>query len=213
MTFADWGLLALTCFAGASSPGPSLAMLIRSVLSDGRLAGMVFGLAHGAGVLLYAGAVAAGLGAALLISPVIFTVLQVAGAIFLLFIATQMIRGGLSAPADIETPARVPQSPRSLGRHGVDGFLIVFLNPKIAAFFLAIFSQFLVEGQDLATRTGMTMLAWLIDTGWYLLAAVIIAFPPVLSRLERHQQRIELGIGCVLLLIGLSLALRILAMP
>lgn len=88
--------------------------------------------------------------------------------------------------------------------------MIVFLNPKIAAFFLAIFSQFLDTDQDMATRAGMTALAWLIDTGWYLLVAMIITFPPLLARMERRQQKIEMGIGCVLMLIGLSLGGRML---
>ncbi|XDZ65238.1 LysE family translocator [Alphaproteobacteria bacterium LSUCC0684] len=208
MNVADWGLLALTCLAGAASPGPSLALLIRSVLRDGRIAGMVFGLAHGAGILLYAGSVAAGLGAALLIAPMLFTVLQAAGAIFLLWIAGQMIRAGLAATAGMESQDGGARKSLPLKTHGIDGFMIVFLNPKIAAFFLAIFSQFLDQGQSMATRAGMTALAWLIDTGWYLLIAVIIAFPPLLARLERHQQKIELGIGSMLMLIGLILGAR-----
>jgi len=208
MNVADWGLLALTCLAGAASPGPSLALLIRSVLRDGRMAGMVFGIAHGTGILLYAGSVAAGLGAALLVAPALFTVLQAAGAIFLLWIAAQMIRRGFTAPAAIDVQNGGTLRSLSLKTHGVEGFMIVFLNPKIAAFFLAIFSQFLDEGQSIATRAGMTALAGLIDTGWYLLIAIIIAFPPLLARLERHQNKIELGIGSMLMLIGITLGAR-----
>ena len=54
MTIAEWMLLLLACLAGAASPGPSLALLIRSVLVDGRTAGVIFGIAHGAGILMYA---------------------------------------------------------------------------------------------------------------------------------------------------------------
>lgn len=210
MTSAEWGLVALTCLAGAASPGPSLALLIRSVLRDGRIAGMVFGIAHGAGILLYAGMVALGLGAALLVSPVLLAILQAAGTIFLLWIAGQMIRAGLAETPASDAETRPPPPSRPLGRHGREGFMIVFLNPKIAAFFLAIFSQFLDADQDMATRAGMTALAWLIDTGWYLLVAMIITFPPLLTRMERRQQKIEMGIGCVLMLIGLSLGGRML---
>jgi len=208
MTLADWGLLALTCLAGAASPGPSLALLIRSVVRDGRIAGMVFGIAHGAGILFYAGAVTVGLGAALLVSPAILIALQGAGAIFLLWIAGQMIRAGLTATVAPDEGNLRAEKSRPLLQHGMDGFMIVFLNPKIAAFFLAIFSQFLSDGQGIVTRAGMTIFAWLIDTGWYLLVAVIIAFPPLLARLETHQSRIELVIGCGLMLIGISLSGR-----
>lgn len=209
MTLAEWGLLALTCLAGAASPGPSLALLIRSVVRDGRIAGIVFGIAHGMGILLYAGAVTAGLGAALLLSPVIFVVLQGAGAIFLLWIAGQMIRASLTSETTRDREIRGIQASQPLFRHGIDGFMIVFLNPKIAVFFLAIFSQFLDNTQGMATRAGITMIAWLIDTGWYLMVAMIIAFPPLLARLDRHQQSIEMVIGFALLLIGVSLGGRI----
>ena len=54
MTFTEWMILALVCLAGASSPGPSLALLLRTVIMHGRKAGMVFGLAHGLGIFFYA---------------------------------------------------------------------------------------------------------------------------------------------------------------
>jgi len=208
MSYAEWGLLALTCLAGASSPGPSLALLMRSVIRDGRLAGVVLGLAHGAGILLYAGLVTAGLGAALLISPLVLNILQALGAVFLFWVASLMIRAGLAPAPAAKADTAMAGSSRSLARHGFDGFMIVFLNPKIAAFFLAIFSQFLEPGQGLALHIGMAVLAWLIDTGWYIMVAVILAFPPVLLRLQRHQNRIELAIGTVLLVIGLGLVGR-----
>jgi len=36
MALSDWVLLAMVCLAGAASPGPSLILLINSVIKDGR---------------------------------------------------------------------------------------------------------------------------------------------------------------------------------
>ena len=92
MTVADWLLLSLTLLAGAASPGASLALVIQRALHQGRRAGMIVGLSHGLGILLYAGAVA--LGAAELQSayPQIFTALQVIGLAFLAYLGINMLR-------------------------------------------------------------------------------------------------------------------------
>ena len=204
---SEWALLAISCFIGASSPGPSIALMIRAVMRDGRVAGICFALTHGFGIMLFAGMVATGLIAILLVAPAIMIGLQGLGVCFLIYVSQAMIRGGLSTrkqPADF----RIEGGGSSLFDHGRDGFLIVFLNPKIAAFFLAIFSQFLSAEQTLTTRIGMTMVAWLIDTGWYLIMAFILALPVVIERLRRHHGTIEVAMGCLLMVAALAMTAR-----
>ena len=208
MSLTEWIVLATVCLAGASSPGPSLALLIRSVIRDGRIAGVVFGIAHGFGILLYAGLVTMGLGAVMLLLPVLSTLLEIAGLAFLLWLATGMVRAGLAPGADTapsKTAASVP-----LARHARDGFMIVFLNPKIAAFFLAIFSQFLSSDQSAAVQVVMVLTAFIVDAGWYVMIAFVMAIPGLLRRLESHARQLELMIGLVLMLICAVLAWRLL---
>ena len=61
MALSDWFLLAMVCLAGAASPGPSIILLINSVIKDGRKAGVAFGIAHGLGIFVYAALVTSGL--------------------------------------------------------------------------------------------------------------------------------------------------------
>ena len=61
MSSDSWILLILTLFAGAASPGPSLALVMRTAISNGRRAGVLVAVAHGIGVWLYALAVALGI--------------------------------------------------------------------------------------------------------------------------------------------------------
>ena len=204
MSFAEWIVLASVCFAGASSPGPSLVLMMRAVIKGGRLAGVVFGLTHGFGILLYATLVIAGLGAVMLASPVLFTILEIAGILFLFWIAASMVRGGLAAMKTHSAPVgnELKTETSNLASHARDGFLIVFLNPKVAAFFLAIFSQFLSADHGLGIQMLMVMTAFVIDTSWYVLIALIIALPKLLRILERHAWRLELFIGVMLLFIS-----------
>ena len=84
----------------------------------------------------------------------------------------------------------------------------MFLNPKVAAFFLAIFSQFLSIDQTILTRMGMTILAWTIDTGWYVFMAFVLAMPMVLSKLRQHHGLVEASMGGLLLLAALAMSIR-----
>lgn len=205
MTVADWLLLSLTLLAGAASPGASLALVIQRALHQGRRAGMIVGLSHGLGILLYAGAVA--LGAAELQSayPKIFTALQVIGLAFLAYLGINMLRGGWRgrhAQAAEQTTRTPNQNPLGLA---ADGFLIVFFNPKIAIFFFAIFSQFLTTDLSLTTRFTMASLAGAIDALWYCAIAALISLPFIQTRLREYAWQLDIAFGTALLVIMLLL--------
>jgi threonine/homoserine/homoserine lactone efflux protein len=90
------------------------------------------------GLLFYAVAAAFGLTAVFVAVPVLFDVVRLAGAAYLLWLAWDAIRprggGGLFARRDLPTVA-----PWVLYRTGV---LTSILNPKVALFYLALFPQF-----------------------------------------------------------------------
>ena len=86
MTLITWFLLASACLAGAASPGPSVALLSKTVMDGGRRAGVVFGLAHGLGIFFYAFLVAFGLSVTLSFIPFLIALLIVAGLVFLLWL-------------------------------------------------------------------------------------------------------------------------------
>ncbi|MDC3235035.1 LysE family translocator [Candidatus Puniceispirillum sp.] len=209
MTINEWMLLLLACLAGAASPGPSLALLIRSVIIDGRAAGVIFSLAHGAGILMYACLVVTGLETILLNSPRTLFVLQVVGCIFLFWLAFKMIVGNRMGTPEGKDSQPQSKSSQPILKHALDGFLIVFLNPKIAVFFLAIFSQFLAEDQSIAIKAGMVSVAWLIDTGWYLFVTIIATLPALAVLIKGYKGQLELLSGYSLILICSGLVWRL----
>ena len=211
MNSATWLLLGLTLFAGAASPGPSLALVVRSALTGGRLAGLLVALAHGIGVWLYALAVVFGVAAVLLHVASLMLVVQLIGVLFLMYLGTQMIRGGLAAGAHNNENPTVQTAARSHGRYVTDGFLIVFLNPKIMVFFLAVFSQFLTSEQSLQTQVAAATLAGVIDGLWYGLVATLVSLGPFGTLLQRHSGKIDLFFGAALWVISLWILLRLLS--
>ena len=59
-------------------------------------------------------------------------------------------------------------------RGATDGFLISLLNPKVALFFLVIFSHFVFLESTLIDVVIMGITAALIDAGWYVFVVLIL---------------------------------------
>lgn len=169
MALSLWLSLALVCMMGAMSPGPSLAVVLKHSLRGGMKNGMLAALSHGFGVGLYAAASLLGLGALMLQFPTVYQFLVYLGAAYLAYLGLKIL---FSKPNDSEL--NIQQSEVSSSKALQDGFAIAFLNPKLAIFFLALFSQF-IDPENLTLSIGiiMCLTVFVIDTGWYLLVALL----------------------------------------
>ena len=207
MGLSDWLILAMVCLAGAASPGPSVILLINSVIKDGRKAGVAFGIAHGLGIFVYSALVASGLIILLSVAPWFSISLEFAGLLFLLWLSILMIKNSFQKVPLDESGSDPISAP--LLEYVRNGFLIVFLNPKIAAFYLAIFSQFLDGASNLEHKFLMVVTATVIDGLWYILLTFIIAVPKFIKFFKLSEKRIEFFLGVVLLLVSFVLGINI----
>jgi threonine/homoserine/homoserine lactone efflux protein len=207
MSLSDWFLFAMVCLAGTASPGPSLILLINSVIKDGRRAGVAFGIAHGVGIFLYAALVASGLILLLSIAPWFTIVLEFIGLVFLLFLSISMIRSSIKKEQSVESH---PNNLSATSWHHIrNGFLIVFLNPKVAAFYLAIFSQFLDVSLDLESKFIMVITATVIDGCWYIILAFIIAVPKFTNFVNVSANKVEFFLGILLFIVSVFICIRV----
>ena len=207
MGLSDWFLLAMVCLAGAASPGPSVILLINSVIKDGRKAGVAFGIAHGLGIFIYSAMVASGLIILLSLASWFSIALECTGFLFLLWLSISMIKNSFQKVPIDETGSDASSAP--LFEYFRNGFLIVFLNPKIAAFYLAIFSQFLDAASNLEHKFLMVATATVIDGLWYILLTFVIAVPKFIKFFKLSAEKIEFFLGVVLLLVNFVLGINI----
>jgi threonine/homoserine/homoserine lactone efflux protein len=196
MTWATWLAVVSICALGAMSPGPSLAVVLRHTVQGGRRAGSLAALTHGLGVGLYALACISGLAFLLTASPRLFQAFQWAGAAYLAWLG---IKGLLARSHGQPSKETVQESHLGAAR---DGFLVVFLNPKIAVFFIALFSQVIGPDTALAARLGYAATAMVIDAGWYLLVARVFSSEALLPRLQKRAVWMERLFGLILLLLA-----------
>lgn len=133
-------MIAAVAVAGlllSASPGPSMLYVLSRSVGQSRGAGFAstFGLAIG-GVIL-ALATALGLAALFQLSPTAFTLLQVAGGIYLCYLGYDMISG---IGRDDMSVDRVRNQPFSSILY--QGIVVELLNPKTAIFLIAFLPQF-----------------------------------------------------------------------
>lgn len=205
MDLLAWLSLAGICALGAMSPGPSLLIVLRSAAS-GPSRGIACAVAHGAGIAVYAGLTAFGLAVLITRSPLLFNVLQWAGAAMLVYLGWKALR----APAPDPAAASIPAPQQTVGCAALQGFGVAFLNPKVAVFFTALFSQFVAEQQLLSTKLGMAALAAGIDTGWYCLVALAVYVGRNRSWVsDRAGHRLQQLFGVLLLGLAARLLLTI----
>lgn len=207
MNAETWLLLSLTLFAGAASPGPSLALVVRTALAHGRLAGVTVALAHGVGVAIYALAVVFGVSGLVTRVDGAMLVIQILGASFIIYLGAKMLRAGLKGLMAGDRGPLHPDNECS-GKvtavmHARDGLLIVILNPKIIVFFVAIFSQFLSPSLSLSTQLGAAALAGIIDASWYGAMALIVSKKGVRDKLQRASNPLDVFFGVLLITVAL----------
>ena len=203
MLLHEWMSLVLLCLMGAMSPGPSLLVILACTAEGGKSSGIMASVGHGIGVSLYAVATATGLGLLLLASPVTLGVLQFLGACFLFYIGWKLFFGALHVTSQSTKTETMP-----LGHMFRDGFLIAVFNPKIAIFFLSVFSQFLSPGQTGIVHVQMALVAGIIDTLVYV-GVVLLASSPVVNKLLIGQNRYrDLSIGGFLMIVSVGLAFK-----
>jgi threonine/homoserine/homoserine lactone efflux protein len=119
-------------------PGPSVLFVIGRSLALGRLGGLLSVLGNAIGMVPLVTAVALGVGALVAQSVVIFTIIKVAGALYLVYLGIQAIRHRADAAAAVNGEV----SPRSHWRQLGEGFVVGVTNPKTIAFFVAVLPQF-----------------------------------------------------------------------
>ena len=192
--------MSFVCAMGAISPGPSLAVVLRNTISGGRTQGVMTGVGHGIGLGIYAFIAVMGLSSLVLANKQIFNLIQWAGALFLIWLAFNMIT---------YRPSGISNDNKGNWRRGfLEGFMIAFLNPKILVFMAAVFSQFINPDVSSAGRFIMAIMAGVIDTIWYVLVAAVLAGTPIINKLRDNAGLVDRLIGMIMLILALFLIVK-----
>jgi threonine/homoserine/homoserine lactone efflux protein len=191
-----WEFLAIA-FVVTITPGPGTATILRVAARNGRRAATQAIVGNSAGVLTWGALSAVGVSSWILASTIAYDVLRLGGAGVLVAI-------GLRSLLTRRPAERTADWQRRTGWR--TGLVTSLSNPKLAAFFVALFPQFVRPGEPvLPLALGMAGAIVLFDLVWF--SALAFAVDRARTILRLHvQRRLERLSGAVMVGFGLKLA-------
>lgn len=188
------------------TPGPDWFVVMRYT-NSGKLSGFFSALGVQSGLAVHMTAAVLGVTAILLASSTAFTVLKLAGAVYLIFLGIQSLRRAFTKKKRSESQD-MPNPQMDLSGFGIywRSLLANVLNPKAALFFAAILPQFANPDQSLVPQV---LLLGALDIAlgfiWWFGFVFVIAQARRLLGSDRSRKVIDGISGGALIALGAAL--------
>lgn len=196
-------VLAIAHFVALLSPGPDF-FLIAGHASRHRLAGSIYiclGIAVG-NALYIAIAIAGWSG--IKDNPTLFTFIEIIGAIYLLWLGSQLIRSRARC-IEIDSKKATAHSPL---RQLFLGFASAVLNPKNALFYMSLMTVILGDKVTLQQQIGCGIWMFMVVLAWDLMLAMLVSHRLLQGLLSARIHIFERTAGAVLMSFGIALLVR-----
>jgi RhtB (resistance to homoserine/threonine) family protein len=189
------------------TPGVDTALVTRNALLYGRRAAVATAVGVNVGIAFWTVAASIGLAAVVAASVEAFTMIKLAGAVYLVYLGLQALRA--SRRSGQERPEAAPRAPITRRVAFRQGLVSNLLNPKIAVFFTSLLPQFVGSGGVVAARLALLgALFNLIGVAWLLSYAVAAARGRAVLSRPRLKRLLDRVSGMVLVALGARLALE-----
>jgi RhtB (resistance to homoserine/threonine) family protein len=188
-------------------PGPDTAVVTKNVLVHGRRAAFGTSLGVSAGLSVWTLAAAVGVASVVRASVVAFTILKLAGALYLVWIGIQAFR----AAGHTESGALAMAKKPAMGARGGfrQGFLSDLANPKIGIFFASLLPQFVSPGHSvLLPFLALGAVFVLMTVLWLSAYCLVAARAAQTLQRPRVKAAMDRFTGTLLIALGLRLAIE-----
>lgn len=189
-------------------PGADMALVMRQVFVGGTALAQRTIFGNLTGLVVHATALAIGLSALLVASAEAYTVVKLAGGIYLIYLGVQSLRSASRAHGNDPTgdsSGRIP----SMRTAYLQGLISTVLNPKPALLFLTFLPQFVDEARpvlpQIAFLAGVHIVVGLV---WMTLYAHLVARAHRTLTRADVRRWLEAATGVVLVAFGLRVAIE-----
>jgi threonine/homoserine/homoserine lactone efflux protein len=187
-------------------PGLDTAVVLRSALVLGRRQAFATALGITTGALVWGAAAATGVSMLLTASHAAYIALRVVGAAYLLWMGVGMLRAARRGEL---TEAGGPIPDAGLPRAFLRGAGTNLLNPKVGAFYIATFPQFMpAHVSHLAMGLGLAGVNDLEAIAWFTMLILVAHRARAWFAKRRVKRALDAVTGTVLVGFGVELALR-----
>jgi threonine/homoserine/homoserine lactone efflux protein len=170
------------------TPGPDMSLWLARTLTGGRRLGLAAAMGTNLGCVVHAMLAAFGISVLIQASPIAFNTMKVVGALYLLWLAVQMIRHG--TVLQVETGGTVPPG---VGRSFWTGVAVNLSNPKVVIFFITFLPGF-VTAADPHAGAKLLFLGLYFVAMNVVLSAMLVLFADRFVAALRRQPRVLRGI-------------------
>ncbi len=198
----EWIAFITITLLAVISPGPDFAMVTRNSLLLSRRAGVGTALGIALGVLVHVTYTLVGVGLLIQQSMVLFQVLKLVGAAYLIYLGVKMLRTRASTLQADHAAAALSDAAALR-----TGFLTNVLNPKTTVFIVSLFMQVVQPDTPLAVQIGYGAFIALAHAAWFSLVALCFSAGAVRARLLAVRHWIDRAFGGLLVGLGLLLAI------
>jgi RhtB (resistance to homoserine/threonine) family protein len=198
------GTVAFLNLLAVISPGPDFIIVVRNSLCYSRRAGIFTSLGISTALCVHLFYCAAGIGYIISASVVLFTILKLMGALYLIFLG---VSSCIAKGSRIDlTEERMGTDLTRLKAFRI-GFLTNVLNPKATLFLLSLFT--LVIGNSTPVYIILTISAIIILTAftWFTIVSIFLAQQNIQTVFLKYEQVINRTLGGFLIFLGVKILL------
>lgn len=199
----DLFAVSIVSLLGAMAPGPAFFIIIKNSLSYSRRIGFLTALGISFALIIHLTYCMIGLDFVLSRGSTPYTFIKVLGACYLFYLGFRAIRSSFKKRLEITCPIQQD----SLSKTGAvkQGFLANLLNPENALYFLAIFSQFIVEDTPAMVRVEYALINWSTALIWYSTLAYLVTMRVFLNKIHHFKIYTERAMGMIFILLSIRL--------
>lgn len=149
MDFSTWLIFSGIALIAVVSPGPAVLLSVTNSLTHGFSKSLWSSLGNITGLFMVSGMAVLGLGAVLKTSTLLFSLLKLMGAVYLIYLGIRQWRSTDDVFSQETGPGR---RNRTMGKSFIQGIFVALSNPKAILFFTALFPQFIALDRPVMTQ-------------------------------------------------------------
>lgn len=196
--------IAVIHLLAVASPGPDFAMVLRQSIVVGRTPALWTSIGIGIGIMVHVGYCLLGLGLIISQSIMLFNLIKLVGACYLLYVGWKSLRAKPTAmTSENESNIPVPGAAQALRI----GFLTNALNPKATLFFLSLFSVVINPDTPATVQLGYGIYMSFATAVWFCGLSLFLTQQKIRNFFTRFGHWAERIMGVALIALGLKLAL------
>lgn len=190
-------------FVLAASPGPNFLLITHAAASQSRRHAFFVCLGVSSASVFWAALAAAGLGLVIQRWEAAYRALQVAGGLYLLYLAWTLLRA--SKPQAVGAPAEQPQG--TLAQAYRRGLMTNLGNPKSLAFFGSAFASLFSAEQSVSLQMMAVAVVGTISIAWNVLVMMVFSIPAFRTGYRGVKHVVDKAAGALLGVFGVRMIL------